>query len=76
MAGGKLALKRNFQFTIIAAAFLLTEGCNNPPPSDQQIQQKAAQTTEQVNREHSRRLTRPVLLRPLPKTSSTQSRLA
>jgi DNA uptake protein ComE-like DNA-binding protein len=48
MTDGKLALMKRFQPYIVAGALVLAAGCNNPPPSDQQIQQKAAQTTEQV----------------------------
>jgi len=39
---------KRFQLCVVAGALALAAGCNNPPPSDQQIQQKAAQTTEQV----------------------------
>jgi DNA uptake protein ComE-like DNA-binding protein len=39
-----------FGITALAAclALLWLAGCNTPPPSNQQVQQKAAQTTEQV----------------------------
>jgi DNA uptake protein ComE-like DNA-binding protein len=38
---------KRFQLCTVAGVLILAAGCNNPP-SDQQIQQKAAQTTEQV----------------------------
>jgi len=47
VANGRFALIKKFQFWIGAGVLILAAGCNNPP-SDQQIQQKAAQTTQQV----------------------------
>jgi len=48
MAEGRFALRNKSQLCLIASVLILAAGCNNPPPSDQQIQQKAAKTTEQV----------------------------
>jgi DNA uptake protein ComE-like DNA-binding protein len=47
MPNWRLALRKNCQFAVIAGVLLLEAGCNNPP-SDQQVQQKAAETTQQV----------------------------
>ncbi len=41
------ALIKKFQPFVAAGALILAVGCNNPP-SDQQVQQKAAETTQQV----------------------------
>jgi DNA uptake protein ComE-like DNA-binding protein len=47
MAVVRFALMKNLPMLGVAGALILAAGCNNSP-SDQQIQQKAAQTTEQV----------------------------
>jgi len=47
MPNWRLAFRKNCQITVIAGVLLLVAGCNNPP-SDQQVQQKAAETTQQV----------------------------
>ena len=38
---------KKFMFCAVGSVLILTAGCSNPP-NDQQVQQKAAQTTEQV----------------------------
>ena len=48
MAVGRFALMEKLRVCAAAGALTLVVGCNNPSPSDQQIQQKAAQATEQV----------------------------
>jgi DNA uptake protein ComE-like DNA-binding protein len=47
MTDGKLALMKKFQSFVVASVLIMAVGCNNPP-SDQQVQQKAAETTQQV----------------------------
>jgi DNA uptake protein ComE-like DNA-binding protein len=48
MADWRFAIMKRLHFCVVVSVLILATGCNNPPPSDQQIQQKAAQTTEQV----------------------------